>query len=312
MKKIFNNSFYRKLYEYKLYRFFIDNFRFIIKNNYNKKEVNKNICENIEWIKEMNININFFTENKPLWISWFARLKNAEHFLYKCIKSHIDFYDEIILVDNMSSDSTKEICLKLKKEYPKKIKFYEYKYEVFQVNTIKHKKTLINSINSLAYYYNWCLSKTKYKYVWKIDDDNFIIKNKFKKLRNKIIKENKNNTYYYYSWLNTVYKNWKFNSINNIDYKYSWYFWDHWIFPINKYTYFINNDLCELFIHNLKIKWQWIIFIHLKFLKPNYWFNTIEKNTWKNHIKKIRDIILKKSNFINNILKNENIISYME
>jgi len=46
------------------------------------------------------------------------------------IESYLSFVDEIILVDNLSTDKTKEICLKLQKKYPDKIKFYTYPYEV--------------------------------------------------------------------------------------------------------------------------------------------------------------------------------------
>ena len=82
---------------------------------------------NIEQQTEYNISKeNFHSENKKNGVSLFARLKNAEEFLEITIESHINYYDEIILVDNNSEDSTELICRNLQKKYPNKIKFYIY------------------------------------------------------------------------------------------------------------------------------------------------------------------------------------------
>lgn len=70
-------------------------------------------------------------ENRKEGISAFARLKNAEEFLEKVVESYIDFYDEIVLVDNNSTDATPRICEQLARKYPEKIKFFHYTPEVY-------------------------------------------------------------------------------------------------------------------------------------------------------------------------------------
>lgn len=294
------------LMNYKSIRKIRDNIKWFIKKWYNTTKVDKNLLMNKEWIEHMNISINSFNWNKrKMWLSWFARLKNADHYLYKCIKTHIDYYDEIVLIDNQSTDKTKEICKKLKREFPNKIKFYEYDYEVYFWWSEQHKQTPSNSIHSLSYYYNWSLSKTSYKYISKIDDDNFMIWEKLWKIRSKILTDQSKNSYYYYSWINTIKENNIYKILDDLDIKYIWLYWDHWFFPVNEYTYFIQNNNCEEFKCNLKYNWQWFIFIHLKFLKPNNWVmhvKIIEKSyKMMDKIKKS-----KKSNsiFINNNLKN--------
>lgn len=49
-------------------------------------------------------------------------VKNEENFLWYCVKSVIDYVDEMLLWDTGSTDKTIEIIKLLKKEYPKKIK----------------------------------------------------------------------------------------------------------------------------------------------------------------------------------------------
>jgi hypothetical protein len=64
----------------------------------------------------MNIDYSWFTEKKKSGISWVARLRNSDDFLLEVIESHIPFLNEIILVDNVSSDSTKKKMSRVTKE----------------------------------------------------------------------------------------------------------------------------------------------------------------------------------------------------
>jgi cellulose synthase/poly-beta-1,6-N-acetylglucosamine synthase-like glycosyltransferase len=160
-----------------------------IYHRYKVQPVSPKLLENIEGITEMNIPYSRFTEKKPLGISGVARLKNADDFLEKVVEGHLVLCDEIILVDNMSEDKTKEICLNLQRKYPNKIKFFEYQYEVFPpiYNDNAKMQAEENSIHSLAYYYNWSFSKATYKYVMKLDDDNLLVEERAKELRNFVL-----------------------------------------------------------------------------------------------------------------------------
>ena len=187
------------------------------------------------------------------------------------MESHLPFLDELILVDNESTDKTKEICKNFKKRYPNKVKFFEYPYRVTPPSE-KNKNIPSNSVNSLAYYYNWCFSKTKYSHVMKVDDDNFLISEKMGKIREKALSSKK--YYNMYWWINLVKdKDWKIWILKW--YEYSWKWWDHWIYPVSPFTYYLQWEYCEQFINNLQYMRNWFSFFHLKFLKPNYWFHNL-------------------------------------
>ena len=74
-----------------------------------------------------------------------ARLKNADNFLEESIESYIPFLNELILVHNNSEDKTWEICNKILKKYPKKVKIYQYPFEYFHLQITISKFQLIMS-----------------------------------------------------------------------------------------------------------------------------------------------------------------------
>lgn len=240
------------------------------------KKINNSLLNNIEWIEEFNIPLEWFYMKKPKWISWVARLKNADYFLEFCMESHLPYLDELILVDNWSCDRTKEICINLKNKHPDKIKFYEYPYSVFPPSC-KNWDIPSNSVHSLAYYYNWCFSKTKYSHVMKVDDDNFLLSEKWNSIRKAALDSSK---YCTYRWINLAkdqkWRYWIFKWC-----EYSWKFWDHGIYPVSPYTYFVQWEECEIFVNNLNIRRFWFSFFHLKFLKPSFWFHNINDENIK-------------------------------
>ena len=176
-----------------------------------------------------NINKNILEKG----ISLIIRAKNEEDNIKNCIESVIDLVDEIVFVDNNSTDNT----YKLVEEYSKiynKIKLYKYNINVSKAG-IEHSKAIKNSNkNTLGTFYNWCLSKaTKYN-VFKWDADFICIRNNFIQLVNiynlntrsdkfaiwftgKTIFENNNN---YYINDNSFYNEYRIFSYKN-DFK--WY-----------------------------------------------------------------------------------------
>lgn len=269
------------------------------------KPVLRELLKNIEDIEEMHIPYKWFTENKPLGISGVARLKNAEDFLELVIESHLPFLNEIILVDNMSTDNTKTICKKLQKKYPEKIKFYEYNYPVFPIWSNNGVQS--QSIHSLAYYYNWCFAKSKYKYVMKLDDDNLLLPEKWNAIRNCILKH-KPNKFCAYWWFNILKKDdmiW----ICEWD-KYSWKYWDHWIYPVSKYTFYTQNDLCEQLNHNLFFKRFDFSFLHLKYLKRMFGLHNC---VWTS-VAKERNSLIKNSEILDfgTVIKNKTVLETVQ
>ncbi len=240
--------------------------------------------KNIEWKKDYYIkkdSFNFWKRKN--WISAFWRLYNSEFFLEKVVESHINLFDEIILVDNNSNDKTDKICKKLQSKYPNIVKYYKYPFEIYKIWTKKYLDTKENSIHSLSYYYNWTLSKTSYKYVIKLDDDHLVINNNLKLIIDKI-KKNELKCFLQIPLLNIYrYKNKLCYSYDSLKSSFAWLFWDFWFFPISEKTYFIKQKKAETIIFPLKIKNYKISLLHLKWLKPTLWLN----NYWNKVVNKL-------------------------
>jgi len=66
----------------------------------------------------------YMSKRKP-GISVLIACQNEEALIALCIRSFLDFGDELIIVDNGSTDSTKEIVRSLQSQHPEKIKFFD-------------------------------------------------------------------------------------------------------------------------------------------------------------------------------------------
>lgn len=125
---------------------------------------------NIEMLDEYNYCLS--NRGQAAGASAMLRVKNEEKRIQSCIDSIIDVFDEVVVIDNASSDSTLEIVLSLMnvEKYAKKIKVFSYPHIVARCGQ-EHSKTPEDSVHSLAYYYNWSLSKCNYSVVCKWDAD---------------------------------------------------------------------------------------------------------------------------------------------
>ncbi len=128
------------------------------------------IFENTELLEEYN----FSLPSKKLisGASAMLRVKNEERRIRLCIESIIDLFDEIVVIDNGSDDATLEIVSSMMglEEYAGKIKLFTYPHSVARCGP-EHSSTSADSVRSLAYYYNWCLSKCMRSVVCKWDAD---------------------------------------------------------------------------------------------------------------------------------------------
>lgn len=235
--------------------------------------------ENREWLQEYNIDKNAFefSHRKP-GISLFARLKNGADFLEKAIESHLPYVDEIVLVDNNSTEDTAEICEKFAKKFPKKVKFFRYTPDVVGVGNEKWAETPENSVHSLVYYYNWTLSKTTYQYVMKLDDDIIAIPEIWKYFQKILALESeklhiiplinifcdKNN---FLTPLGT-----KTQILPPIAGIYA----DYGLFPVSPKTYFVKAKNMEAFVFPFGITFSHIPIFHLKWLKKTQWRGSYE------------------------------------
>ena len=119
-------------------------------------------------------------------ISAMLRVKNGEDYLESSILSVIGQVDEIVCVYNDCIDKTESILCQLEKKYPKLIKVFHYVPKVYAPNTTGYLNADENSVHSLAYYYNFALSKTTYCHVFKLDDDEIFFPNILRELSKRV------------------------------------------------------------------------------------------------------------------------------
>ncbi|WP_432472025.1 glycosyltransferase [Amphritea sp. HPY] len=111
-------------------------------------------------------------KGKLLGASAMLRVKNEERRIVSCLESIVDLFDEIVVIDNGSKDSTKELVEKFKVEHVlgDRVVVHSYPFTVAKCGS-EHQATEANSLRSLAYYYNWCVSRCGYSVICKWDAD---------------------------------------------------------------------------------------------------------------------------------------------
>lgn len=118
-------------------------------------------------------------------VSGIMRVKNDAEFIEASIDSCIDALDELIIVYNDCSDNSPELIYNKQKQFPDKIKVYEYKHKIYSINLTKEeyeyaKALPSDSPNLLCNYYNFALSKVTCQYAMKIDADQIYFSDKLK------------------------------------------------------------------------------------------------------------------------------------
>jgi glycosyltransferase involved in cell wall biosynthesis len=98
------------------------------------------------------------------------RARNAERFLSSAVLSLIDLVDEVVAVDNNSTDNTLGILQDLCKSYPN-LKVYKYNIDIPAAGRQHAEAVAKGSTNTLGTFYNWCLSKVCTTNVLKWDAD---------------------------------------------------------------------------------------------------------------------------------------------
>ena len=139
-------------------------------------------------------------------ISLIIRAKNEELNIKYCIESVADLVDEIIFVDNNSTDNTYNLVKEYQKIYDN-IRLYKYNIIIPKVG-IEHKNAIeIKSKNTLGSFYNWCLSKSTRYNVFKWDADFICIRNNFKQLVNKFNLRERNDKFAIWFTGKTIFEN---------------------------------------------------------------------------------------------------------
>jgi glycosyltransferase involved in cell wall biosynthesis len=139
-------------------------------------------------------------------ISLIIRAKNEELNIKDCIETVVDLVDEIIFVDNGSTDSTYDIVKKYCEIY-KNIKLYKYNISVSKVGIDHQEAIKNNNKNTLGTFYNWCLSKATFYNVFKWDADFICIRNNFIELVNKFKVKERDDKYAIWFTGKTLFEN---------------------------------------------------------------------------------------------------------
>jgi glycosyltransferase involved in cell wall biosynthesis len=111
---------------------------------------------------------------RPRRISAMIRVKNEEEFLAAAVGSIAASVDEIILIDNASTDATPAVIASLCAEYPRLIAVHRYPLEIARVGGETWRLLTASggaSPHLSGVYYNWCLRRCRQPYVLKWDGD---------------------------------------------------------------------------------------------------------------------------------------------
>lgn len=153
--------------------FEIDMFVNEIKSILNKNTIDKNkIIERIKYHRSSEnakYYLDFLYGGYKEGVSFVIRARNEILNIQDCIDSISDIADEIIFVDHLSTDGTYEKALELSKIYDN-LKVFRYDREIPKPGP--NYQNNINILgNSIAQYYNFCLSKSTRKTIFKWDAD---------------------------------------------------------------------------------------------------------------------------------------------
>jgi glycosyltransferase involved in cell wall biosynthesis len=108
-------------------------------------------------------------------ISAFMRIRNGADFLEATIRSHAEFYDEIVAVFNQCTDATPDILARMSAEMGPKLRVFHYLPRVSPAGSEGHARTPGDAPESLVTYSNFALAQTRHQWAVKLDDDHLAI-----------------------------------------------------------------------------------------------------------------------------------------
>lgn len=249
-----------------------------------KKLFSKKFFTNLEKKEDFNFYLPY--ENKKTGVSAFIRMKNEEQKIFYCLKSIINVFDEIIVIDNQSEDDSLQIVRDFqdKYDYQNKLKILTYPFKLSLFGS-GYDSTPENSIYSFTYYTNFTLSNCSFKFACKWDADMVLKKDilsQFKEFLDKI--SNQKNKVWKIAG-QTVYKNLDSQFFLAPDQIYA----EQRIFPVSYLNRYKTGELFEEFKSALpRDKFAEIVFFELKFASENE-FNHWSTNDFSNRNRKRKE-----------------------
>jgi hypothetical protein len=111
----------------------------------------------------------------PKKISAMIRVKNEVEYLERSISSVLEHVDEVVIVDNNSTDGSTEIIDDFAKRFPTKVRAFCYPHKLArwgeETTRLSETKGGKQSPSFLPNYYNWCASKCSWPFILKWDGD---------------------------------------------------------------------------------------------------------------------------------------------
>jgi glycosyltransferase involved in cell wall biosynthesis len=108
-------------------------------------------------------------------ISAMVRVKNEEEWLYQSVRSIVNEVDEVVLIDNLSTDATPDIIRRLVAEHPGKVTAFAYPHTIARQGRehieLAASKEGRRSPRLLPNFYNWCMGQCTKAYILKWDGD---------------------------------------------------------------------------------------------------------------------------------------------
>ncbi|NOX41063.1 MAG: glycosyltransferase family 2 protein [Alphaproteobacteria bacterium] len=117
-------------------------------------------------------------------ISAFMRCRNGADFVEATIRSHLEYYDELVVVYNQCTDDTPNILARLVAEFGPKMRVFHYTDRVQPLGSAAHANTPGDSPESMVNYSNFALAQTRFQVVVKLDDDHLAIPREVEKMVN--------------------------------------------------------------------------------------------------------------------------------
>lgn len=209
-------------------------------------------------------------------ISAFMRIRNGEEFLEATVRSHIDCFDEVVAVYNQCTDATADILLRLRQEYPGKLRVIHYLDRVHPPGSEGHAATPADSPNSLVNYYNAALAATRFAVATKLDDDHLAIIDSTRALTDRLRRAGQAiDAMHCFSGLNLI--RGPDGTLGILDATPISGGGDIGFFPVRPDTYFVHDRRFERFQRGgLTRRFSGFLYWHLKYLKAELGFANYE------------------------------------
>jgi hypothetical protein len=230
---------------------------------------------------DYDIDMEAWAAPKPFGFSGCFRLRDEAEFMRPAILSHLPYLDEAVLVVQESSDETVEYAYELEREYPEKVRVFEYPVIPRFIDHPEWLTTPENSIYSFVYLSNWALSRCRFSWIVKVEGDVICLPT-FQAIIDKI---NGSGEPWYYGRvvLNAAGKDCNLFSVENPRNG----GWDEAVIPNHPRAYFVRRQKWEVLIHDLRSTCYGWSGVHMKRCKrellPGPWNGeTYKLLTWDN------------------------------